>query len=122
MQGGKLAVAWVAYRDRTDRVLVRSLENTAWSEAEEVTPRAATIFRCALATDRSGSLWVFWSELDGDRWQIWSRRKTGATWQSATPLTSQGSNTFLRATAAPNGSIFIAWQSYRGDGCGLTGR
>src|ERR1700683_2558695 len=104
-EGGKPAVAWVAYRDRADRVLLRTLENGAWSEAEEVTPKTATIFRSALAADHSGSLWVFWSQLDGDRWQIWSRRRTGGAWQPATPLTSQGSNTFLRAAAAPDGSI-----------------
>jgi hypothetical protein len=113
IEGSKPAVAWVAYRDRADRVLLRTLESAAWSEAEEVTPKTATIFRCALAADHSGSLWVFWSQLDGDRWQIWSRRRTGATWQPATPLTSQGSNTFLRAAAAPDGGIFVAWQSYR---------
>src|ERR1700728_960978 len=83
IEGSKPAVAWVAYRDRADRVLLRTLESAAWSEAEEVTPKTATIFRCALAADHSGSLWVFWSQLDGDRWQIWSRRRTGATWQPA---------------------------------------
>jgi hypothetical protein len=114
LQGGRLAVAWVAYRDRADRVLLRTLENGAWSEAEEVTPKPATIFRTAAAADASGSLWVFWSQLDGDNWQIWARRKTGAGWQPATPITSAGSNTFLRAAAAANGSIFVAWQSYRG--------
>jgi hypothetical protein len=114
LPGGRLAVAWVAYRDHADRVLLRTLDRGAGSDAEEVTPKTATIFRTALAQDKNGDLWVFWSQLDGDRWQIWARRRSGAAWQSAAPLVTAGSSTFLRAAASADGSVFVAWQSYRG--------
>ena len=39
LPGGRLAVAWVAYRDHADRVLLRTLDRGAGSDAEEVTPK-----------------------------------------------------------------------------------
>ena len=103
------AVAWVAYRNRADRVLMRRFAGGAWSAAEEISPKPAEIFRVALAGD-----WAFWSQRDGDAWQIWGRRKSGTAWQPATQITRTGSNTFLRAAASPQGSVVLAWSSFRG--------
>ena len=55
---GSIAVAWVAYRDRGDRILLRTRGQDSWSAVEEVTPRAGDIFRCSLVAEgraRSGS-------------------------------------------------------------------
>ena len=37
---GSIAVAWVAYRDRADRVLLRDSRAGSWTAAQEVTPGA----------------------------------------------------------------------------------
>ncbi len=113
LPNGTIAAAWVAYKDRADRIFLRTRVNNAWSAPEQVTPRAGDIFRCALAADKDGNLWVFWSERENDRWQIWSREKKGASWQRAERLAADGSNTFLRAVSSPDGQIFLVWQSYR---------
>ncbi|HZT30402.1 MAG TPA: hypothetical protein VFA33_10990 [Bryobacteraceae bacterium] len=111
---GTLAAAWVAYRDRADRVLLRLRRQGAWSAAEEVTPRHGEIFRCAAAADTSGSLWVFWGQREGAQWQIWGRAKHNGAWRTPELLAGAGSNTFLRAASIGSGPIFLVWQSYRG--------
>ena len=110
---GGLAAAWVAYRNRADRVLLRVFDGRAWSPPEEVTPEPGDIFRCAAAADSAGGLWVFWSRRDGSAWKIWGRRRLRGSWEKAQVLADQPSNTFVRAASAPDGSVFLTWQRLR---------
>ena len=114
LPNGELAVAWVAYRDRADRVMVRTLSNGTLSDAEEITPRAGDLFRCSLAVDSDGNLWAFWSERDGTRWHIWGRQKKAGQWQSPVKISGEGTNTFHRAASSEDGHVFVVWQSSRG--------
>jgi len=109
---GGMAVAWVAYRDRADRVLLRVFEAGAWTAPEQVSPDPGDIFRTALALDKEG-LWAFWTEREGERWNLWARRRLHGVWEKAARLTAQGSNTFVRAVSAPDSSVFVVWQSLR---------
>jgi hypothetical protein len=109
---GSLSVAWVAYRDRADRVLARTRRQGAWSATEEVTPEPGDIFRTAAAEDAEGNLWVFWSERAGDRWQIRGRQKKAGRWQPMVRLAEAGSNMFHRAASGP-GRVALVWQSFR---------
>lgn len=110
---GAIAVAWVAYRDRADRVLLRTMKNGSWSAPEEVTERSGDIFRCTLASDGAGNLWAFWSRRQKDRWHIWARHKKNGAWQRAFRLSEKGSNIFPRSSSL-DGHIFVVWQSFRG--------
>jgi hypothetical protein len=109
---GSLTAAWVAYRDRADRVLVRTRRNGVWSQAEEVTTQPADIFRTAAAEDAEGALWVFWAERDNQQWHIRGRRRVGPQWEPAVRLTDVGTNMFHRA-ASGGGRVFLVWQSFR---------
>src|SRR5262249_6532760 len=86
---GKLAAASVAYRDRADRVLVRVFDGHTWSAPEEVSPQAGDIFRCALAADRAGDIWAFWSQRDGPKWKIWARQRVRGSWGKAQPVADE---------------------------------
>jgi len=112
---GSLATAWVAYRDRGDRVMVRTGRGGSWSAPEEVTPAPADLFRCSLAVDAQGGLWAFWSQRDGTRWDIWGRRRHTGFWQTPVKVSSAGTNTFHRASSSKDGQVFVAWQSFRGE-------
>jgi uncharacterized protein DUF3604 len=109
---GSLSVAWVAYRDRGDRVLVRTRRNGVWSAPAEVTTQPADIFRTAVAEDADGNLWVFWSERDNQQWRLRGRQRKGDKWETAVWLSDVGSSTFHRA-ASGGGRIFVVWQSFR---------
>jgi hypothetical protein len=113
LSDGSVTAAWVAYQNQTDRVLLRTLRNNVWTEAEEVTPKPADIFRCSVVAGTGGGLWAFWSQRENDRWQIWGREKRDGKWQPAEPIAQTGSNTFHRSAASPSGQIAVVWQSYR---------
>jgi hypothetical protein len=114
LPGGKLAVAWVAYRDRGDRVFVRIRSGGSWSQVEEATTAAGDLFRCSLAVDDGGSLWAFWSEREGTRWHIRGRQRKDGAWQQVMTVSGEGTNTFHRAASSAGGTIFVTWQSFRG--------
>lgn len=111
---GSMAVAWVAYKDRGDRILLRTFRSGSWEPAEEVTPAPADLFRCSLATDSEGSLWAFWSARQGATWHIRGRQKKGGRWEAPITLSEEGINTFHRAASSDDGTIFVVWQSFRG--------
>ncbi|MEZ5399881.1 MAG: DUF3604 domain-containing protein [Bryobacteraceae bacterium] len=110
---GSIAVAWVGYREREDRVFFRKQENGAWSPTEAVTTAGADIFRCSISTDENGDPWVVWSQRDGAQWHLWGRHRRAGRWQSPIKLTDAGSNIFHRS-ASNGGEIFLVWQSFRG--------
>ena len=110
---GVAAAAWVAYRDRGDRVLARLRRNGAWEEVQEVTPAPADIWRASVAGDGEGRLWVFWSQRDGTEWQLWGRMLDGATWGQPQRVGDGGQNTFHRAAATRDGKVVLVWQSAR---------
>lgn len=112
---GGTAVAWIAYRDRADRVLLRSTSAAGeWTSAEEVSAHPADMFRCALAAGAQrgtqGDLWVFWTERAGEQWQLMARRKTKGKWAEPQVLSSAGSASFVRAASSPAGDVFVTWQ------------
>ncbi len=111
---GDPAVAWVAYKDRGDRVLVRIRRGGSWGEPQEVTPEPADVWRASAAADGRGHLWVFWSQRSGPRWSIWGRMLDGDSWGEPQRISADGSNTFHRAAPMGDGSVAVVWQSAQG--------
>jgi hypothetical protein len=111
---GGFAVAWVAYRNRADRVLLREYHAGAWTPPGEVTSSPGDVFRCSLAAGSGGDLWAFWNQRDGDLWHLWGRRRSGGSWGAPERIGGEGTDSFHRAAAAPDGTVFVAWQSFRG--------
>ncbi len=114
LPNGDTVVAWVAYRDRGDRVMLRTRSGGTWSAPEEVSESPGDLFRCSLAVDADGGLWAFWSRREGTVWDIWGRRKANGSWGSTQKISSGGSNTFHRAASSANGDVFVVWQSHQG--------
>ncbi|MEZ5353810.1 MAG: DUF3604 domain-containing protein [Bryobacteraceae bacterium] len=110
---GSIAVAWVAYRERADRVFFRARNGGGWSAVEEVTVDPGDIFRCSISADENGDPWVIWSRREGTQWHLWGRHRRDGGWQAPVKLTTEGSNMFHRS-AAGGGQIFLVWQSFRG--------
>ena len=51
---------------------------------------------------------------DGDAWHLWARRGTASGWSAAEKIGGAGSDTFHRAAAGQDGTVAVAWQSFRG--------
>ena len=112
---GVEAVAWVAYQGRGDRVLMRMRRNGVWEPTREVTPGPADIWRASAASAGGERIWFFWSQRDGDRWNLWGRLLDGAAWSEPLIVSASGSNTFHRAASTADGTVFVAWQSSEGE-------
>ena len=110
----EIAVAWVAYRDRGDRVMLRIRSDGEWGETQEVTPEPGDLWRASAAADAQGRLWVFWSQRDGTAWDLWGRLLADGTWGAPQKISVAGSNTFHRAASSRDGKVFVAWQSAQG--------
>jgi hypothetical protein len=112
LNDGSLAVAWVGYRDRADKVLLRIRRGGRWSEPEELTG-GGDHFRTSAAA-AGDTLWVFWNRRDGERWSLWGRSRTGTgAWSAPENLSGAGTTAFHRAAAGPDGSVHLVWQSFR---------
>ncbi len=121
VSGEVSAVGWVAYKDSGDRVLVRLRRDGNWEDAQEVTPSPGDLWRVSMAADGQGRLWVFWSQRDGTRWELWGRMLDGDAWSAPEKISGAGSNTFHRAAATGDGTVVVAWQSAQGpEGQGQT--
>ncbi len=110
---GSVSVAWVAYKDRADRVFSRTLTGSTWSNTEEVTPQPGDVFRCSAVSGPGDSTWIFWSQRKDKQWQIWGREKNAGSWKNAQVISGAGTNTFHRAATNMRGEIAVVWQSYR---------
>ena len=114
LSGSTVAVAWVAYKNEGDRVMLRIRRNGSWEESREVTPAPGDIWRASAAADGEGRLWVFWSQRDGTAWNLWGRLLAGDSWGSPEKLSVAGTNTFHRAASSHDGKVFVVWQSAQG--------
>jgi hypothetical protein len=79
---GTAAVAWVAYRDKADRVMMRLRRNGAWTAAEAVTG-PGDYFKTSTVATPDGALWVIWSQRDGTSWSLSGRIWRDGSWSAA---------------------------------------
>ncbi|MEP7365285.1 MAG: hypothetical protein ABI972_18685 [Acidobacteriota bacterium] len=108
---GAAAVAWVAYRDKADRVMVRMRRNGTWSAAEAIT-EPGDHFKTSTVATPDGALWVIWSQRDGTLWSLRGRMWRNGSWSAAEQISAAGSATFHRAAAGPDGSVHAVWQEF----------
>ena len=117
---GSLWVAWVAYHDASDEVLVarRTTEPASlpsWTEPVRVTEKPGDNFKTAIAQDAAGRIWVVWSAQVNGNWDLYARSFDGSRWSSIERLTADpGPDLFHRLIADAQGNLYLAWQSFRG--------
>ena len=73
-QSGKQYLAWVAYQNAKDRILLaeRDGPDGVWSAPKEVS-KPGYHFRVQLATTHGGKLWIVWSEMVDKNWDLYAR-------------------------------------------------
>ncbi len=112
--GSRLSVAWQAFRDNADQVLLRSANNGVWDQTLTVTEKPGDLFGTALASSSAGTM-VVWSENTGTGWHLKGRLHNGTSLGAISTITTgQGNNLFHRLVADTRGGFHLAWQSSRG--------
>jgi hypothetical protein len=112
---GSLWVAWLAYRNGADQVMVARRAASGWSEAVPVTEQPGDHFKTALAQDGRGRIWVAWSSQVNGNWDLYARSFDGAKWSATQRLTTDaGPDLFHRLIADPQGNLYLVWQGFRG--------
>ncbi len=106
-------------RDHGDQVLLRSYKNGIWSaRAVEVSDNGLDVWRPSIAVDRTGVVWIVWSQQEQGDWDLHARSydpKTGklGTIERLTRTKGPDINAVCAAAREGQGEIWIAWQAWR---------
>ncbi len=111
---GTAWVAWQAYRNSGDRVLVAHSTATGWSDAEPLTAAGQDIFHTAAAEDARGRIWIVWSAREGEDWDLVARVRDGGGWSGPRKLTNgHGPNFFHKLVRDRHGNLHLIWVAFQ---------
>ena len=112
---GKQYLAWVAYRQQKDRVLLveRDGPDGAWSEPKEVAG-AGDHFRVALASTHGDNLWIVWASQRDHNWDLFARPYQDGKLGKEIRLTENAApDIWHTMTTDQRGRAWLVWQGFR---------
>jgi hypothetical protein len=110
-QSKKQYLAWIAYQNRADRVLLaeRDGDQRTWSQPVEVAG-PGDHFRVALAGTHD-NLWIVWSSQRDHNWDLFGRFYHGGKLEAEQRLTrTPGPDIWHRMTTDSRGRAWLVWQ------------
>src|SRR5579872_1098060 len=113
---GKHYLAWVAYQQEKNRVLLveRDGPDGKWSEPLQVAG-GGDHFRVALASTHDDILWIVWASQREHKWNLDGRPyKDGKLGDEVRLSDATGPNIWHRMTTDNKGRAWLVWQSFRG--------
>ena len=113
-----LFVAWTAFHNEANTLYLAHRRDEEW-HTYRVTPSWGDHFGTALALDARGSVHVIWSEYRKDRWRLVGRAfdPRSESWGGDQYIAPEGSRQYFPVAAtATDGTAWVAWQEFRGDG------
>lgn len=112
---GKQYLAWVAYRQEKDRVLLveRDGPDGAWSEPKEVAG-PGDHFRVALASTHGDTFWIVWASQREHNWDLFARPYQDGKLGKEIRLTEDaGPDIWHTMTTDQRGRAWLVWQGFR---------
>jgi hypothetical protein len=112
---GKQYLAWVAYRQEKDRVLLveRDGPGGAWTEPKEVAG-PGDHFRVALASTHGDTLWIVWASQRGHNWDLFARPYRDGKLGDEMRLTEAAApDIWHTMTTDGRGRAWLVWQGFR---------
>jgi len=111
--GGRLWVAWQAYKNKSDQVLLRGYDGGAWGQVQTVTEQPGDLFGTAVVAF-GGKVMAIWSEHESESWNLKARTWDGSRFGRVETVSGgAGNNLFHRAAADASGNVHVVWQSWR---------
>ncbi|MGH7199964.1 MAG: hypothetical protein ACREJB_05125, partial [Planctomycetaceae bacterium] len=126
---GHRHLAWIAWEEDAlrDRLRVLDLDDPNATVQEIPTAREQMNPQLVAA---DGALWLFWSAPESrsrgsqseggssspsqSNWDLWSSQRKDGRWTDPQRITTApGSDFHLSAAAGPDGSVWLAWQTFR---------
>jgi hypothetical protein len=97
-----------------DQVMLRVLRGNAWSDPLAVTAGKGDIYKCAVAVDGSGKVWIVWSENRDGNFDVYARAHDGRGFAEPVRLSSDAGSDHSPAAATDSaGRVWVAWQGAR---------
>jgi len=113
-----------------DQLVLRVITPRVGMSAHPITEGKRDIYKSALALDRAGTLWIFWSE--NKQWQtkgatanfdVWACSWKGGNLSKPVNLSDNSGNDINPvATTDSNGDVWVAWQGARNKGFRILAR
>ena len=121
---GSIWTAWTGFRDGADRVYAEKISagKNAGSgrRPHEVSPAGGDVFRTAAGEDSEGKIWVVWSGLVSDNWDLYARAFDGQSWSRIQRLTRASQpDTQHNIARDSQGRLHLVWQGYRNNRAGI---
>ena len=108
-------VAWVGYKDWSNRVLVRHFDGSKWGEIEELTG-GADVYLVRLVSDGRGGAWAVWSDQNDGNFDLWGRRLAAGAWGEPIRLTAAlGPDIHQQLSLDSKGQVWLVWQGFRSE-------
>jgi hypothetical protein len=113
---GTLWVAWASYHDRRQELNLRLRRNGRWSRLVPVARASEDLWRPQLAVDSTGKPWLIWAQAVKGNWDIYAMpRDTDDVWGQSQRLSDNAlPDIEPSVTTAPDGTIYVVWQSFHG--------
>lgn len=112
---GKQYLAWVAYRQEKDRVLLveRDGPEGGWSEPKEVAG-PGDHFRVAVASTHGETFWIVWASQHNHNWDLFARPYQDGKLGKEIRLTDDpGPDIWHTLTTDQRGRAWLVWQGFR---------
>ncbi len=109
---GRVWVAWIAFEDGADTIQLRSsADGEAWDDAVTLAP-AGEYYQVALTSTRLGTVTAVASMIRDGLVHLYKVEYSAGGVPSGSALTrGPGPDTFPRMAAAPNGDVYLVYQS-----------
>jgi hypothetical protein len=111
--GDKQWVAWQAYKNESDVILLKERVRGTWGQPLTVSEKPGDFFGTAMAAG-GGKAMVVWSGHEGEAWQLKARTYDGSRFSKTETITTGiGHNLFHHVAADAKGNFYVVYQSWR---------
>ena len=119
---GSLWLAWLAYADRRDEILIRQWKEGTWGNMRYMPNTSGDVWLPQAGVDGDGRLWVAWTQMLDGNWDLYARSYNPGSqaWGRMVRLTDHPlPDINPRMATDGRGGLALVWQGFRGKHSGI---